>query len=164
MLFIRSVVSASLRPHGLQHARLLCPSPSPRFAQTHVRWVSDSVSVMPVTQWHWITDCIKFDRHITINFQTILCATNIFLLLPLSLYNIVQWLTFLSLLDPSLHQLENCYSVIFKKYNAGDSFWALHSWQCLFFLCLAIYFCCILAYCHIFPQNSIALTPFIPES
>ena len=28
--FSHSVVSASLRPHGLQHARLPCPSPSPR--------------------------------------------------------------------------------------------------------------------------------------
>ena len=27
--FIRSVVSDSLRPHGLQHARLPCPSPTP---------------------------------------------------------------------------------------------------------------------------------------
>ena len=30
LLFSCSVVSDSLRPHGLQHARLLCPSPSPR--------------------------------------------------------------------------------------------------------------------------------------
>ena len=29
-LFICLVVSDSLRPHGLQHTRLLCPSPSPR--------------------------------------------------------------------------------------------------------------------------------------
>ena len=28
--FIRSVVSDSLRPHGLQHARLPCPSPTAR--------------------------------------------------------------------------------------------------------------------------------------
>ena len=28
--FSRSVMSDSLRPHGLQHTRLLCPSPSPR--------------------------------------------------------------------------------------------------------------------------------------
>ena len=28
--FSHSVVSDSLRPHGLQHARLPCPSPSPR--------------------------------------------------------------------------------------------------------------------------------------
>ena len=30
MLFSHSVVSDSLQPHGLQHARLPCPSPSPR--------------------------------------------------------------------------------------------------------------------------------------
>ena len=28
--FCHSVVSNSLRPHGLQHARLTCPSPTPR--------------------------------------------------------------------------------------------------------------------------------------
>ena len=31
-----SVVSNSLQPHGLQHARLPCPSPTPELAQTHV--------------------------------------------------------------------------------------------------------------------------------
>ena len=30
LLFSHSVVSNSLRPHGLQHGRLPCPSPSPR--------------------------------------------------------------------------------------------------------------------------------------
>ena len=30
LLFSRSVMSHSLRPHGLQHARLPCPSPIPR--------------------------------------------------------------------------------------------------------------------------------------
>ena len=30
LLFSRSVVSTSLRPHGLQHARLPCPPLSPR--------------------------------------------------------------------------------------------------------------------------------------
>ena len=29
-LFSRSVVSDNLQPHGLQHSRLPCPSPSPR--------------------------------------------------------------------------------------------------------------------------------------
>ena len=30
LLFSHPVMSASLRPHGLQHARLPCPSPSPK--------------------------------------------------------------------------------------------------------------------------------------
>ena len=30
-------------PHGLQHARLPCPSYFPEFAQTHVHWVSDAI-------------------------------------------------------------------------------------------------------------------------
>ena len=41
--FSRSVVSDSLRPHGLQHARPPCPSPSPEFTQTHIHQVSDAI-------------------------------------------------------------------------------------------------------------------------
>ena len=37
------VLSDSLWPHGLQHIRLPCPSPTPRFAQTHVHRVSDAI-------------------------------------------------------------------------------------------------------------------------
>ena len=37
------VTSDSLQPHGLQHARLPCASPTPRVAQTHVHWVSDAI-------------------------------------------------------------------------------------------------------------------------
>ena len=33
----------TLRPHGLQHDRLPCPSPTPEFIQTHVHWVSDAI-------------------------------------------------------------------------------------------------------------------------
>ena len=36
LLLSRSVVSDPLRPHGPQHARLPCPPPSPRAAQTPV--------------------------------------------------------------------------------------------------------------------------------
>ena len=41
--FSHSVLSDSLRPHGLQHARLPCPSPAPELAQTHVHQVSDVI-------------------------------------------------------------------------------------------------------------------------
>ena len=34
--FSRSVVSDSLRPHELKHTRPPCPSPTPKFTQTHV--------------------------------------------------------------------------------------------------------------------------------
>ena len=39
------VMSDSLQPHGLQHIRPPCPSPSPpwEFAQTHVHCISDAV-------------------------------------------------------------------------------------------------------------------------
>ena len=41
--FSHSVVSNFLQPHGLQHASLPCPSPTPRAAQTHVHQVSDII-------------------------------------------------------------------------------------------------------------------------
>ena len=43
LLFSCSVMSNYLRPHGLQHTRLLCPSQSPGAAQTQVRWVGDAI-------------------------------------------------------------------------------------------------------------------------
>ena len=42
-LFSHSVVSNSLRPHGLQYARLPCPHHLPEFAQVHVHCISDSI-------------------------------------------------------------------------------------------------------------------------
>ena len=39
---IHSVMSTSLQPHGLQHARLPCPAPTSG-AQTHVHRVSDAI-------------------------------------------------------------------------------------------------------------------------
>ena len=37
-------VTDSLQPHGLQHSRPPCPSPTPpEFIHTHVRWVSDTI-------------------------------------------------------------------------------------------------------------------------
>ena len=33
----------SSRPHGLQHTRLPCPSPSPGFCQVHVHWIGDAI-------------------------------------------------------------------------------------------------------------------------
>ena len=41
--FSRSVMSDSLRPHGLQHARLLCPSPTLGAYSIHVHWVGDAI-------------------------------------------------------------------------------------------------------------------------
>ena len=36
-------MSDSLRPHGLQHARPPCPSPTPRVHSTHVHWAGDAI-------------------------------------------------------------------------------------------------------------------------
>ena len=41
--FSRSVVSDSLRPHGLQYTRLPCLSPTLEFAQTHVHQFGDAI-------------------------------------------------------------------------------------------------------------------------
>ena len=41
--FSHSVVSHSLQPHGLQHARLPCPLPILGLTQTHVHWVGDNI-------------------------------------------------------------------------------------------------------------------------
>ena len=41
--FSRSVMSDSLRPHGLQHARLPCPSQLLKLAQTHVHRDGDAI-------------------------------------------------------------------------------------------------------------------------
>ena len=44
VLQFRSVMSNSLRPHGLQHARLPCPSPTPgAYPNSCPRWVSDVI-------------------------------------------------------------------------------------------------------------------------
>ena len=47
LLFSQSDMSDSLWPHGLQHARLPCPSPTPGVCsislQTHVRWVRNAI-------------------------------------------------------------------------------------------------------------------------
>ena len=43
MLFGCQVMSNSLRPHGLQYARLPCPSLSPGVCSIHVHWVSDAI-------------------------------------------------------------------------------------------------------------------------
>ena len=43
LLFQLPSLSSSLQPDGLQHARPLCPSPSPKFAQVHVHYISDAI-------------------------------------------------------------------------------------------------------------------------
>ena len=43
LFFSCSVLSNSLGPHGLQHARLPCPSLSPGVRSNHVYWVDDAI-------------------------------------------------------------------------------------------------------------------------
>ena len=49
--FSRSVVSSSLQPHGLQHARLPCPSPTPRASSNPCpssQWCHPTISISVV--------------------------------------------------------------------------------------------------------------------
>ena len=41
--FSHSVMFNSVRPHGLQHSRPPCPSPTLEFTQTHGHWVGDAI-------------------------------------------------------------------------------------------------------------------------
>ena len=41
--FSHSVIFDSLWPHRPQHTRPTCPSPPPRFNQTHLHWVGDAI-------------------------------------------------------------------------------------------------------------------------
>ena len=55
--FSHSVVSDSLRPHGLQHTRLSCPSPTPRTCSDSCplsRWCHPTISssVIPFSSCH----------------------------------------------------------------------------------------------------------------
>ena len=50
LLFSHPGVSHSLWPHGEQHARPPCLSPSPKFAQVHVHCIGDAIqSSLPLT-------------------------------------------------------------------------------------------------------------------
>ena len=44
LLFSHSVISDTLQPHGLQHARLSCPSPFPRACSNSSPWCLPTIS------------------------------------------------------------------------------------------------------------------------
>ena len=60
--FNHSVVSDSLWPHELQHARLPCPSPAPRACSNSYpssRWCHPTTS-SPVKRWKWkLLSCVR---------------------------------------------------------------------------------------------------------
>ena len=76
LLFSCPVMSDSSRPHGLQHSRPLCPSPSPEFAQVHVHCISDAVhpshsltpsspSALNLSQHHRLFQWVGFSYQVT---------------------------------------------------------------------------------------------------
>ena len=56
--FIRSVMSDSFWPQGLQHARPPCPSKAPGVYSTHLQWVGDAI---PTISWSVIpfSSCLQ---------------------------------------------------------------------------------------------------------
>ena len=52
LLFSHSVMSDSLRPHGLQHTRLPSPLPPLRACSTHAHWVSDVIQTSHTLSTH----------------------------------------------------------------------------------------------------------------
>ena len=43
MLFSHTLMSNSLQPHGWQHSRVPCPSPSPTACSNSIHWVGDAI-------------------------------------------------------------------------------------------------------------------------
>ena len=93
LLFSRFVVSDSLQPHGLQHARLPCPSPSPGACS----------NLHPLSQWCWLSgqhhnplcmytvyNCIHF---IFTQLLTIICLSSCLPSPPLLQLDIIHKLT-----------------------------------------------------------------------
>ena len=70
-LFSHSVVSASLRPLGLQHARPPCPSPTPKACSNSCPQVSDAIQPShPLSSpsqmcYFLLKACWTFDRNCT---------------------------------------------------------------------------------------------------
>ena len=92
LLFSRSIVSDSLQPHGLQHTRLPCPSPSPGTrSNSH-----------PLSQWCWLNgqhchlymytmyNCIHF---IFTQLLTVTCLSSCLPSPPLLHLDVIQKLT-----------------------------------------------------------------------
>ena len=81
--FSRSVMSDSLRPHGLQHTRSPCPSPTPGIYSNSCplsRWCHSTISssVVPFSSfnlsWHqdlfkWVSSSIRWPKYWSFSFS-----------------------------------------------------------------------------------------------
>ena len=61
--FSRSVVSDSLRPHELQHARPPCPSPTPRDVGLVIQKVNAGVILLEMTKFSFMGTINILHRH-----------------------------------------------------------------------------------------------------
>ena len=86
-------MSNSLRPHGLRHTRLSCPSPTPGVAQTHVHRVSDAIQpshplsspsppALPSYSGQGIFLVFKFSKHHELTSHSLPLIVYIFILSP----------------------------------------------------------------------------------
>ena len=71
--FFRSIVSDSLRPHGLQHARLPCPSPTPRVYSNSCiffrRFITLTLkSLIHLSKFLWGIDSGQISSHVAFQF------------------------------------------------------------------------------------------------
>ena len=90
-VFSCSVMSDFLQPHELQHAKLRCPSPSPRVAQIHVHWVSDAIQPShPLSSPY--PSALKLSQHQGL-FQRVSCSHQVAKVLELQLqHQFFQWM------------------------------------------------------------------------
>ena len=68
-MFSRSIVSHSLGPHGLQHAKPPCPSPSTELVQTHVHRVLPSIFPRIRVFSNELALCIRWPKYWSFSFS-----------------------------------------------------------------------------------------------
>ena len=118
LLFSRQVVSNSLQPHGLQHTRSLCPSPSPKVFP----------SSCPLHWWYQTSHLLTPSSPSALNlsqqqglFQWDICSHQMTKILELQLqHHSFQWIFWVDLLaiwatfrSPSAPQFEGIDSLAF---------------------------------------------------
>ena len=71
--FSRSVISHSLRPHGLQHARFPVHHPLLKLAQTHVHGFSDAIQPSHPLSSH--SPAVSLSQHQDLSSESVLCIS-----------------------------------------------------------------------------------------
>ena len=138
--FSHSVVSYSLQPHGLQHTRLPCPSPTPRayWNSCPSKWwchPTISCSVIPSPP------AFSLSQHQSFSNESVLCVrwTNIGVsasasVLPMNIQDwfLWRWTGWISLQSKGFPRVfSNTTVQIHQFFSAQPSFWSnshIHTW------------------------------------